>query len=100
MVKKAFGEDNGKPSNKENSNMGSESGAYGNESSAKMKTAPRERAQTANKTGKPPLASTAMHNLGSAREKMTVDDSLTGDGVTNQQVFMEAEQLKVQLKKQ
>ena len=57
----------------------------------------RERAQTANKTGKPPLASNAIHNLGSAREKMN-DDSLAAD-VANQQIFMEAEQLKVQLKK-
>ena len=56
----------------------------------------RERAQTANKTGKPPLSSnTALHSLGSAREK-TNEDSLA----TDQKIFMEAEQLKVQLKKQ
>ena len=74
--------------------------AYG-DSAQKIaaKPAVRERAQTANKTGKPPLASnTALHNLGSAREK-TNDDSLTTD-IANKQIFMEAEQLKVQLKKQ
>lgn len=50
--------------------------------------------------GKPPLASTTtIQNLGSARDKPN-ENSLTAEISANQQVFMEAEQLKVQLKKQ
>ena len=74
LVKKAFG-DEGKPSNAGKENTNAELDAY-TDTTKGQKPANKERAQTANKTGKPPLASNALHNLGSAREK-PMEDSLT-----------------------